>query len=337
MSHPERLTRAQKAAAILVAMGKPAAGRMLKFFKPEELKALIEGARKLKTISQAELDRVVAEFEDEFTEGVGLLDSADTMDTLLNETLTPEEVSAIMDEHKTTTKEEGPPPIWPQLEQLPPERLAGLVQGEHPQTVAMILANLKQGAAAAAIVALPKTTRGDVVKRMMSLNKVSEGAKRLVEDQLRTRLDTPGTTRDSSEGQMRVAGMLNQLDKTELDELMSEMEAAGAPDLDKLRAKLFSFEEIVRLSDTARVKLFDGLATDLVTTALRGAPAAVTEAVLGSLGARSRRMIESELSSASSNMRPDDIAKARKTIAAAAIRLAGSGAIELPGSQAEAA
>ncbi len=46
------LTRPQKAAAILVAMGKPTAGRLLKFFKQDELRTLIESARLLKTIPQ---------------------------------------------------------------------------------------------------------------------------------------------------------------------------------------------------------------------------------------------------------------------------------------------
>src|SRR5690606_40563242 len=71
------LTRPQKAAAILVAMGKPSASRLLKFFKQEELKSLIEGARMLRTIPQADLERIVAEFEAEFTEGAGLIRSGE--------------------------------------------------------------------------------------------------------------------------------------------------------------------------------------------------------------------------------------------------------------------
>ena len=81
------LTTPQKAAAILVAMGKPAAGRLLKFFKQDELKALIEAARMLKTIPQGELEKIIAEFEDEFAEGAGLMDSAATMDKILSESL----------------------------------------------------------------------------------------------------------------------------------------------------------------------------------------------------------------------------------------------------------
>ncbi|TGV79254.1 flagellar motor switch protein FliG, partial [Mesorhizobium sp. M00.F.Ca.ET.158.01.1.1] len=67
------LTRAQKAAAILVAMGKPSASRLLKFFKQEELKALIEGARLLRTIPQSDLERIVAEFDAESTSDAGPL------------------------------------------------------------------------------------------------------------------------------------------------------------------------------------------------------------------------------------------------------------------------
>jgi flagellar motor switch protein FliG len=81
MSLEGKLTKAQKAAAILVAMGKPSAGRLLRFFKQKELKALIEAARMLRTIPQSELENIVAEFEEEFTEGAGLLDSGDQMDT----------------------------------------------------------------------------------------------------------------------------------------------------------------------------------------------------------------------------------------------------------------
>ena len=50
MNQLASFTKAQKAAAILVAMGKPSAAKLLKFFKQEELKALIGAARLLRTI-----------------------------------------------------------------------------------------------------------------------------------------------------------------------------------------------------------------------------------------------------------------------------------------------
>jgi flagellar motor switch protein FliG len=114
---------------------------------------------------------------------------------------------------------------------------------------------------------------------------------------------------------------------------MQDLEAAGAANLDGVRSKLFTFDDIPQLSQKARVTLFDGISTETVTLALRHAEPALLEAVLSSIGARTRRMIESELTSSSDNVQADSIARARKSIATTAIRLASEGSFELPSAQ----
>jgi flagellar motor switch protein FliG len=330
MSLEGKLTKAQKAAAILVAMGKPSAGRLLRFFKQKELKALIEAARMLRTIPQSELENIVAEFEEEFTEGAGLLDSADQMDNLLNESLSPEEISALMGWGKPSLMSDEAPPIWPELGELEPGRLGALLSGEHPQTIAMVFSNLESQPAANALLTFDKPMRNEVLKRMLSMTTVQPAAKQLVENQLRARMASDGTGKDISAGQTRVAGLLNELDKNVLDELIGDLEASGVDGVDGVRARLFTFEDIVDLDQKARVMLFDGLSTELVTLSLRGAPGDLREAVLSAIGARSRRMIESELAMGGDSANPSDVAAARKRIAATAIGLATTGALELP-------
>jgi flagellar motor switch protein FliG len=127
--------------------------------------------------------------------------------------------------------------------------------------------------------------------------------------------------------------VLNELDKDQLDEVIQDLEASGTPDLAGIKARLFAFDDLPLLAQKARVLLFDGLSTELVTLALRGAPPALTEAVLSSIGARSRRMIESELGQGSEGVAVADIMRARKTIASTAIRMAREGAFELPSAQ----
>jgi len=327
------LTRAQKAAAILVAMGKPSASRLLKFFKQEELKALIEGARLLRTIPQSDLERIVAEFEAEFTEGAGLLDSADRMDTILNESLSPEEMNAIMGNKKPEAAPEGPPPIWPDLEKLEPSRLGTFLAGEHPQTAAMVLSKLAPQAAASVLLTLTKPMRGEIIKRMVTMANVPAAATRIVENRLRASVLAETSTKDTSAGQARVASVLNELDKPLLEEVMQDLEAAGTPDLDGVRARLFAFDDLPLLTQKARVLLFDGLSTELVTLALRGTSAALAEAVLSAIGARSRRMIEAELGQGSEGVPAADILAARKTIVTTTIRLSREGAFELPATQ----
>lgn len=111
---------------------------------------------------------------------------------------------------------------------------------------------------------------------------------------------------------------------------MQDLEAAGTPDLDGVKARIFNFDDLPLLTQKARVLVFDGLSSEVVTLALRGAPPALTEAVLSSIGQRSRRMIEAELSQGSEGIPLADIMGARKTIAATTVRLAREGAYELP-------
>jgi flagellar motor switch protein FliG len=330
-----QLTPSQKAAAILVAMGKPAAGKLLKFFKQEELKSLMEGARALRTIPQADLERIVAEFEVEFAEGAGLLDSADKMDTIINEALSPEEVSAIMGGVKPAAVE-GPAPIWETFAKLDSERLGAFMATEHPQTVAFVLSNLPADRAAGCLLNLEKPVRSDIVKRMLSLNKVPVGAKRLVEVQLQARLAAEGAVKASIGGQMRVASVLNEMDKGQADEVIRDLEQTGTTGLEMVRAQLFAFEDLPLLEQKSRVTLFDGIATDVVTLALRKADGVLAESVLSAISQRSRRMVESELS-IESNLPFAEIVRARKSIAASAIRLANEGALQLPTMQPAAA
>jgi flagellar motor switch protein FliG len=326
------LTRPQKAAAILVAMGKPSASRLLKFFKQEELRALVEAARMLRTIPQGELEKIVAEFEAEFAEGAGLLDSGDTMQSMLNESLSQEEMDALMGVEKAEAEIDQPEPVWPQVEKLDPGRLGAFLAGEHPQTAAVVLAKLAPQAAANVLLTLEKPVRGEIIKRMMTMSNVPEAAVKIVEDQIRARVLVESNAKDTSAGQARVANVLNELDKEKLDEVMQDLEASGAADLDAIRSRLFAFEDIVLLTQKARVTLFDGISSEVVTLALREAPQPMLEAVLSAIGARSRRMIEAELAT-ESNASAEDIARARKSIASTAIRLAGEGAFELPSTQ----
>ena len=89
------LTKPQRAAAVLVAMGKSRASQLLKFFKSEELRIMIDAAHTLKTIPQPDLEELVKEFEAEFTVGAGLMDSAEAMQKILGEALSEEEMYAI--------------------------------------------------------------------------------------------------------------------------------------------------------------------------------------------------------------------------------------------------
>ncbi|MEN3601612.1 FliG C-terminal domain-containing protein [Brucella abortus] len=123
--------------------------------------------------------------------------------------------------------------------------------------------------------------------------------------------------------------MFNQLDRSEMEKLMASLQDLNRDDLNRIKAKLFTFEDIERLSQRARLLLFDEVQTEQIATALREADPKLQELVLSSLSARGRRMVESELSAEQGNITSQNIAEARRIIARIAIDLYERGIITL--------
>ena len=80
---PRVLHGADRVAALLLAMGKPAAGRLLKHFDSAELKEIARAASGLGTIPAAELEAIIEEFAEQFAAGMSLLGTAQEVEKLL--------------------------------------------------------------------------------------------------------------------------------------------------------------------------------------------------------------------------------------------------------------
>ncbi|HHV66805.1 MAG TPA: flagellar motor switch protein FliG, partial [Ochrobactrum intermedium] len=127
----DTLTGPQKAAAILVAIGRPAAARLLKHFNAEDLRKLAGHARTLEPISPLDFEQLVKQFEDSFAEGAPVSEAAQRFEGLLRETLPQEEVDAVLEERvQPQLVQES---VWVQLGRLPVESLQAYLTDQHPQ------------------------------------------------------------------------------------------------------------------------------------------------------------------------------------------------------------
>ena len=126
---------------------------------------------------------------------------------------------------------------------------------------------------------------------------------------LRERLLTETSTKDNSAGQIRVANLLNELEKGQLEEVMLDLEASGS-DVKAIRSKLFTFDDVPMLTQKARVTLFDGISTETVTLALRRADPSMLEAVLSAIGFGG--LLLATYTEGKQNNHPETVASARK-------------------------
>ena len=321
------LTPPEKAAAVLLSMGKGVASKLLKFFTQHELQVIIRAAQNLRTIPPHELIALTNEFEDLFTEDAGLMDNAKAMESILEEGLTPDEVDNLLGRRATFQGLEAAS-IWDQLGEADPLFVANFLEKEHPQTAAYILSMVPSSFGAKVLMELSEERRADVINRTVNLKQVSPKAAEIIENRVIELMRAMDAEKNAT-GTVKVAELMNELEKEQVEQLLGALESLSKEAAEKVRPRIFLFEDLLTMPQRSRVTLFNDISADVITMALRGSPMDIREAVLSAIGARQRRMIESDLGSGTTGINPRDIAVARRSIAQEAIRLANNNQIEL--------
>lgn len=327
ISYERELTGPEKAAALLLMMGKPPAARLLKQFDEPEVRAVARAAAGLGPIPATTLDRLVDEFVTDFSAGAELLGDAGQVKNLLSDALPPEQIADILGSEPGESKQ---PDVWRALAQAPEGAIIALLMAERAATATYILSKLDPAVAAKVVAALPRDRRNAALCGLVGPLDVTPLAARLIEEAVGSALKQAPKSVAEVEGRSRLAGIINGLDPEEAEDAMRALEQARPKDAAIVKTMLFSFNDLPRLSERARALLFDRASIDIVVMALRGTEPEFRDAVLSSMPSRGRRLVEGELNSGAFAP-PQDVAKARKAIAEIVLGMASRNEIELGG------
>ncbi len=315
---------AQKAAAILLAMGKPPATRLLKLFEPRELREVTRAAAQLGAVPMATLESLVEEFTSEFSAGANLLGDVGQAREMLTDAVPPEQVADIMSD----VIGGGDESVWAVLGGITEPVLSGHLANEHPLTASFILSKLNPALAAQIVAQMSREMRSEVLCAMISRPSVSEEAHRVIEEAVRKDLASLAARASGLDNHTRIAEIINNLEPLEAREVMQSLATARPKEARIVMKMLFSFDDLPRLSQRARATLFDKLATEVVVLALRGTDAEFRDVVLSSMASRARRLVEGELATPFAPL-PREIAKARKQVVDLVLKMAQRNEIEI--------
>jgi flagellar motor switch protein FliG len=325
----ESMAGAQKAAAVLLAMDTSVAQSLLRHFTPDELREVTIAAARLGAMSHATIDALVESFSQAFSDASGLHGDEAHVREMLGGAVNPELITTYLQ----SANGDGPIDVWKGVANLPEKYLTSFLGDEHPLVVTFILSRLDPQYTARLVAALPREMRNAALCKLIAPPPINPPALLVLERSLRHVLLGGATGGSADEARARIADIINGLEPADADDVMKSLEAARPHDAIAVRALLFSFLDLPRLSQRARALLFDKLSTDLVVLALRNTDAEFRETALSAMAARSRRLVEGELST-QTTAKPADIAKARKEVVRIVLALAQKGEFELPANQA---
>ncbi|QAY96185.1 flagellar motor switch protein FliG [Methylovirgula ligni] len=313
-----------KVAALLLAMGKPLASRLLKHFDQDELREITRSVAELGVVSMPVIEETIEEFAGNFVKGTGLMISPGDAEHLLSGLLSPEEISDIMSDVTGNSNQS----IWQRLSSVSEVIFAGYLVKEHPQTGAAILSKVTPVCAAKVMGQLPRELRNEVMRRMVGIALVSEPAMRIIESTLQEDLlvNVARNNRNAHNG--RMADIINKMEREQMEDVLSSLAEARPKVAEVLRGLLFTFDDIIKLPAKSRLVLFDQIPTERVVLALKGTDAGFRNAILSTLSTRARRMVETELANGSPAPHRE-VVKARRMIADLALEMAERGDLEL--------
>jgi len=220
------------------------------------------------------------------------------------------------------------PDIWQALARTPESAIIAFLVAERPATATYLLSRLDAPLAARIAGALPRGRRNAALCGLVAPYQVTPLVERFLENALREMLKQAKAPSGGSEGRLRIAGIINNLDPDEAKDVMRAIGKARPKDAAILKTMLFGFNDLPKLSERARALLFDRASIDIAVMALRGTDPDFRNAVLSSMPSRGRRLVEGELASGASAP-ARDIAKARKAIADIVLGMASRNEIEL--------
>ena len=320
-----RFIGAQKAAALLLAMGKPPATRLLKHLEPNELREVTRAAARLGTVSVPTLESLVDEFTSAFSVGASLLGDVGHAREMVANSMSPDEVAEMLSDVSASSDDS----VWDALGGSQEAVLQTYLANEHPLIATFILSKLPPPLAAQIVARMERETRIEVLCAMIARPSVSDDVQRIVEEAIRKDLRVLTARAAGLDNHTRIADIINNLEPLDARDVV-ELSGRRAPqgsapgDEDAVLVRRPAAPVPARPRDAVRQ-----VADRTVVLALRGTESDFRDVVLSAMASRSRRLVESELSTASIAP-PRDIAKARKQIVDLVLKMAQRGEIEMP-------
>ncbi len=214
------------------------------------------------------------------------------------------------------------------LQAAAPEAVAQLLSSESSQLVAAILAQLETTTAYGVLAAFSQEREAEILTCMGKMTELPVAVLQQVAHALAEELPAGGADMITLDGIATAAAILKEAGRDVSTELLEKIEE-DEPDMARdMRLAMFTFDELKILDQRSMRTLLREVATDRLTTALKGASEEVSRAIYAGLSQRAAKLIKDDLE-VLGKVRKSDVEAARQEVVQVAMRLEAEGTVDL--------
>lgn len=316
------------AAILLMLLGDDEAAEVLGHLDPAEIEQLGSAMFDVADVSEGQVESVLDQFMDRArtrtTIGFGTAPriravmqhalGVDRADTVLAR-ITPPTSSRALDT----------------LRWMDAKSIAAVIENEHPQIMALVLAHLEAQIAADVLQLLPQDAQPDIVYRIAKLDAVTAEAldelERVLVRELARISSSPASTRGGTSEAAKIMNSTKPGNDQRIIRTLGKIDKIVAQ---KIEDEMFIFDDLKKLDAKNMGVVLRNVENDILVVALKGADEKLRETMLGCMSARAADSIRDEMDERGP-MRLADVLEAQKAMLSVVRRLSEEGTIMLAG------
>lgn len=314
------------AAVLMMLLAEEEAAAIVGHLDANEVKALGTAMLAVAGISEDNVDAALEMFASK-CRGVNPLaaDPTPRVRSVIEQALGPSRAGTLLADIAPVSS----PKLAEMLDWMEVDVLAALLDNEHPQVGALIVASLSADLAAQALGKLEEGRQTDLLLRAARLGRVSVEAITELEDIVSRYVgDAAPPPKVELGGSSGVAKIMNSLGKPKGERLIKAIRKADKPIADAIEEGMFVFEDLLDLDNKALGTVMRSVDSSSLVFALKGAPKELVDRIFASMSQRAAQSIQDEMAEKTMVKRAE-VDEAQKAVIAIARQLADAGEIVL--------
>lgn len=290
------LTGTQKAAVLLLQLGKERAGRIMAMLDEKDIDDLAVEIVRMEHVDPRLAEDVITEFHQQAIGAGGLSVGRGGLgyaQQLLEASLGSERAAGVIE--RLASSIAGQP--FEFLLHADARQALSLLSGEHPQTIALVLAHLRPDHASAILAGLPPAVRTEVAHRIALMERASPDIVAIVAESLQRKASAVLTPRELSAvgGVQPLVEIINRADPSTEKFILEGLAEVDSALADEVRSRMFVFADVTLLEDRATQLVLRQVESSALAVALKGAPQEVRDKILRNLSERARENLLEEI------------------------------------------
>ncbi|MDX1547707.1 MAG: flagellar motor switch protein FliG [Rhodothermales bacterium] len=289
---PPALNGTTKAAVLLISLGTEVASKVLACLGDAEVEKLSIEIAHTRRVPSETVETVLMEYRDlgmtrEHVAQGGPAFARATLQDALGESRAEEvmmKVEAAMDVS-----------AFHLLQAVETEQIVAFLEGEHPQTSALILAHLNPRKAGAILSEMPSAIQADIIGRLATLGKTAPHVLHDVEDVIRQQIGSLVGAAKTAGGVEAVAQVLNNTSRSAEKEIMEGLRQRNADLAAAIKGHMFVFDDLVQIADRDMQRLLMEVDQKDLALALKAVSDELQAKILGNVSERAAQTIQEEV------------------------------------------